>query len=773
MTRKLFTVVCFLFLVGVILPISFASANVDIPLNVDLKQKVTTDLLSYHEYNRAVVQQQTIYIPERQGNKITAVNALDGKVKWEYVTNGNTAYYSFSGAGDVLFFQANGTLTALKDNGSGAVVLWTKPYQASSFTVDGATLYLYKSGRVAALDLQSGAEKWEYALPTREKPHSNIAIGNGKVYFVTDNQMDMERKMYALNATNALPLWTTTAVDYYAQKIRFVDNKLYVKSYKEMNAFDASNGAFLWKFLVQENFDFEMNATTIFTKTSNGTVSAYDRTTKALRWTSKTGSSSRGAMIVTPAHVLANGDGTIKWLDLQTGQLVRNLTAPGTSIQPFAAVDGALVTIDTSYNLYYYTAAADSVLPSLVLDTVPSRYSPLEVGDARIKFHLSEDAYVKMLVKDSQGQVIRTMDLGLVNAGWQDKVWDGKDDNGQVVTYGQFYTLAFEMKDLAGNEASSENLSKKMHIADIRGTTVEETIARKGPGLANDVLVTVPSGTQLTILADAADWFKVNFYVNSRGYEGYVLKNTVATRSNPDPKAGSSTGEMVYTVQSGDTLWKISQKFGVTIQAIVDANQLDPAKTLNIGQKLVIPGSSTPVQPTEPTTPAQPSEPVPVVTTHTVQSGDTLWKIAQKYGVTVQMIVNANGIDVTKPLMVGQKLVIPAITQPTVPTQPEPVKIVTHTVQSGDTLWKIAQQYGITVQAIVDANSLDTANSLMIGQKLIIPELPVTTHTVQSGDTLWKIAQQYSVTIQAIVDANKLDPAIHLVIGQKLVIPAK
>jgi LysM repeat protein len=100
-------------------------------------------------------------------------------------------------------------------------------------------------------------------------------------------------------------------------------------------------------------------------------------------------------------------------------------------------------------------------------------------------------------------------------------------------------------------------------------------------------------------------------------------------------------------------------------------------------------------------------------------------------------------------------------------------------VQSGDTLWKIAQKYGTTIQAIVDENKLDVNKSLYIGQKLTIPgtsvpvKEPAVIHTVQSGDTLWKIAQKYSTTIQAIVDVNKLDPNVPLNIGQKITLPKK
>ncbi|MGM0878400.1 MAG: LysM peptidoglycan-binding domain-containing protein [Bacillota bacterium] len=767
MSKKLFTMISFLFLSILMITNASASAEVNLPLNVDLKQKITTDLAEYHEFGNAVVQNQTIYVPERQGNKITAINALDSSIKWEYATNGNTAYYSFSGVKDILLFQANGTLTALKDNGTGTTVLWTKPYSASNFSIDGTTLYATTGVKVVALDIATGADKWEYTLPTRERSHSNIAVGNGNIYFVTDNQVDMERKMYSLNASNAQVQWTTTNVDYYSQKLSYTDGKLYVESYDKMKAFDASNGAFIWNFTVQANFDFEMNATTIFTKTAYGDVAAYDRVTKALLWKYKAGSFSRGPIIVTPSYLIVNGDGMIKWLDSKTGQLVRTMTAPGVNFQPLTAIDGALVAIDTSNNLYYYAAANDTIKPVLTLDTVPNRFSPFDGNTAQLNFNLSEDAYVKMTVKNSQGQAIRTIDFGLLNSSWNYKTWDGNDANGQVVPYGQ-YTLSFEVKDLSGNTAVAENHAKVINVADTQGTTVAETISRKGPAASYDVLTTIPSGTKLGIMDETTDWYKVSFSLDNRGYEGYVQKSVVATRSNPNPNTTPTTStnnnSVIYTVQSGDTLWKVAQKFNVTAQAIIDANNLDPVKYLYIGQKLTIPGQA----------PVQPEKPATVSTTsYTVQSGDTLWKVAQKFGVTTQAIIDTNKLDPTKYLYVGQKLMIPDAAQPAQPTT------TTYSVISGDTLWKVAQKFGVTTQTIVDVNKLDPTKYLYVGQKLIIPVAsqpvqPTTiTYSVISGDTLWKVAQKFGVTTQAIVDANKLDPTKYLYVGQKLIIPAK
>ncbi len=94
---------------------------------------------------------------------------------------------------------------------------------------------------------------------------------------------------------------------------------------------------------------------------------------------------------------------------------------------------------------------------------------------------------------------------------------------------------------------------------------------------------------------------------------------------------------------------------------------------------------------------------------YTVQPGDSLWLIAQRYGTTVSAIKQANGLT-SDILQIGQVLKIPVSQEP----------YVNYTVQAGDTLWTLAQRYGTTVEAIKQANGL-TGNLLRIGQVLRIP----------------------------------------------------
>ena len=160
-------------------------------------------------------------------------------------------------------------------------------------------------------------------------------------------------------------------------------------------------------------------------------------------------------------------------------------------------------------------------------------------------------------------------------------------------------------------------------------------------------------------------------------------------------------------------------------------------------------------------------------TSYTVKAGDTLYAIALRYGVTVQTIINANGITNANLIRVGQVLTIPGTGTPTTPTTP--TTGTRYTVKAGDTLYAIALRYGVTVQAIVNANGLTNANLIRVGQVLTIPGTSTpttgTTYTVKAGDTLYAIALRYGVTVQQIVTANNITNANLISIGQVLTIP--
>ncbi len=183
--------------------------------------------------------------------------------------------------------------------------------------------------------------------------------------------------------------------------------------------------------------------------------------------------------------------------------------------------------------------------------------------------------------------------------------------------------------------------------------------------------------------------------------------------------------------------------------------------------------------------------------THVVQAGETLFIIAQIYGVDWTSIAAANGI-VGDRIYAGQTLIIPDPNAPAPAAAPvtsasNPV----HVVQAGETLFTIGLQYGVVWTKIAAANGV-VGDIVYVGQQLVIPvngtaAAPATvdptpapaaeptaapapadgqrTHVVSRGETLALIANQYGVTWPAIMAANNLASDV-IYSGQTLIIPA-
>ena len=201
--------------------------------------------------------------------------------------------------------------------------------------------------------------------------------------------------------------------------------------------------------------------------------------------------------------------------------------------------------------------------------------------------------------------------------------------------------------------------------------------------------------------------------------------------------------ENIYIVKSGDTLYSIANKYGMSVQELKDLNKLTN-NTLSIGQQLVVSEANA-----------------GTLDTYTVKAGDTLYSIANKYGLTVNELKQLNNLT-SDILSIGQVLNI-SNSNTSLPSN-------TYIVKSGDSLYSIAKKYGITVDALKSANG-KTSNLLSIGEILVIPTTTTTrTYTVKAGDSLWKIATNYGVSVNALKQANGLSSDL-LSIGQVLVIP--
>ena len=172
-----------------------------------------------------------------------------------------------------------------------------------------------------------------------------------------------------------------------------------------------------------------------------------------------------------------------------------------------------------------------------------------------------------------------------------------------------------------------------------------------------------------------------------------------------------STEQKIHTVKAGENLSLIAKKYKCTVTNLIRWNNLK-SNTLQVGQKLkVYPPANSGNQKVNTTTSNG-------YVIYTVQSGDNLWDIAKKFDdVTADQIRQLNNLGKDAVIKVGQKLKIYKDNSSSTSSNGE--RLI-HTVKSGDNLWDLSKKYGVSVEQIMSLNGLNSKSVLKIGQKLVI-----------------------------------------------------
>lgn len=139
-----------------------------------------------------------------------------------------------------------------------------------------------------------------------------------------------------------------------------------------------------------------------------------------------------------------------------------------------------------------------------------------------------------------------------------------------------------------------------------------------------------------------------------------VVLGTAAVSADP----GEQDSGQQHVVQTGENLYRIAKRYNTTISAIVDANELENPNVIYVGQVLTIPDGATDTQPPpdeepEPAEPVEDETSVPSEQIHVVQRGENLWRIAEQYDVSVQAIIDLNNIQTPNIIHSGLQLRIP------------------------------------------------------------------------------------------------------------------
>lgn len=215
--------------------------------------------------------------------------------------------------------------------------------------------------------------------------------------------------------------------------------------------------------------------------------------------------------------------------------------------------------------------------------------------------------------------------------------------------------------------------------------------------------------------------------------------------------------ETTYTVTAGDTLWKISQKFGVTISDVKQANNLT-SDNVYVGQTLSINAANPNTTQNVTTTSA----------TYKVVPGDTLTAISNKSNVPVSTIKQLNNLS-SDTIFAGQVLLLSSETQSAAPVPPNNqtqtngapyVSYTTHVLQKGENMWNLSIKYGIPMPELLKANNMTENSPLTIGQRIQVPvhHIPVQkTVSERHGEYLdWWTEAQYIYSINKVAKVTDM-----------------
>jgi LysM repeat protein len=225
-------------------------------------------------------------------------------------------------------------------------------------------------------------------------------------------------------------------------------------------------------------------------------------------------------------------------------------------------------------------------------------------------------------------------------------------------------------------------------------------------------------------------------------------------------------GEVV--VKPGETLSEIAERYGTSVQRLMQLNGLRSPQDLWAGSRIQVPGAGGSNAGSG---------------NYTVKPGETLSEIAERYGTSVQRLMQLNGLRSAQDLWAGSRIQVPGAGSSRTSTGARTTTVnANYTVKQGETLSELAERYGTSVQRLMELNNLRSAQDLWAGSRIQVPvtrtaaapkpkpavNKNATQHKVQSGETLSVIAQRYGVSMQNLIAINNISNPNQVEVGQTL-----
>ncbi len=264
------------------------------------------------------------------------------------------------------------------------------------------------------------------------------------------------------------------------------------------------------------------------------------------------------------------------------------------------------------------------------------------------------------------------------------------------------------------------------------------------------------------------------------------------TNNSSSVNTGSSSSQGTYTVKAGESVWSVANKNGITMDQLIEWNNIKN-NFIYPGQQLIVKGgtsantntgsTTSAAKPNTPNTSATTSTSSTGNTMYTVKAGESVWSVANKHHITMDQLIEWNNIK-NNFIYPGQQLIVKGGTsantntgsttsaaKPNTPntsatTSTSSTGNTMYTVKAGESVWSVANKHHITMDQLIEWNNIKN-NFIYPGQQVIVKkgssqstnQQSVTgskTYTVKSGESVWSVADSHGITMAQLIEWNNI-----------------
>jgi len=226
----------------------------------------------------------------------------------------------------------------------------------------------------------------------------------------------------------------------------------------------------------------------------------------------------------------------------------------------------------------------------------------------------------------------------------------------------------------------------------------------------------------------------------------------------------------LHKVRRGETPSHIARHYRTSSRVLLDFNGIPSPRHLRAGKTIIVPVRGDGAAPAVHAKAVRKAEPIPAGRTHVVRKGESLWRIAGRYNIDVNHLRRLNGLDGRALLRPGQRITLASARE-----RLSGADARHHAVATGDSVWSIARRYGMTTASLKRCNELGPTAVIHPGQHLKLCDgaanaQQARVHVVSRGDSLWTIARSYAISVEDLLRWNRMSPTSIIHPGDNLVV---